>query len=54
MFYADQTGLSHVARRLEEIAQQTGEEALRPAPLLSRLAAGGKDFASLVTAGQAS
>jgi 3-hydroxyacyl-CoA dehydrogenase len=49
MFYADQIGLDVIAKRLDEVATQTGDETLRPAPLLLRLAAEGRGFASLAT-----
>jgi len=49
MFYADQVGLDRIATRLGEVAAQTGDESLRPAPLLRRLAAEGGGFASLTT-----
>jgi 3-hydroxyacyl-CoA dehydrogenase len=45
MFYADQVGLSEVARRLRHIAAQPRAEAFwTPAPLLVRLAEEGKTF----------
>ncbi|SFK38751.1 3-hydroxyacyl-CoA dehydrogenase NAD-binding domain-containing protein [Falsiroseomonas stagni] len=47
MHYADARGLSDIAARLSQFADQTGDESLRPAPLLARLAAEGKGFASL-------
>ncbi len=49
MFYADQVGLDRIATRLDQFAAQTGDEGLRPAPLLRRLAAAGNGFASLAT-----
>jgi 3-hydroxyacyl-CoA dehydrogenase len=52
MFYADQVGLAEVAARLTYFAEQTGDERLRPAPLLARLAAGGGSFAAFVPSGQ--
>jgi 3-hydroxyacyl-CoA dehydrogenase len=48
MFYADQIGLPGIVERLEAVAAQTGEESLRPAPLLQQLAQDAKGFASLV------
>ncbi len=50
MFYADQVGLKHVAARLSYHARATNDPSLEPAPLLKRLAAEGKTFASLATA----
>jgi 3-hydroxyacyl-CoA dehydrogenase len=47
MFHADQLGLAHVRDRLDALAAKTGDESLRPAPLLARLAEAGKGFASL-------
>jgi 3-hydroxyacyl-CoA dehydrogenase len=47
MHYADARGLSDVAARLAGYAKATGDESLAPAPLLARLAAEGKGFASL-------
>lgn len=46
MFYADQVGLKEVADRLSFYAKQTNDPSLEPAPLLARLAADGKTFAS--------
>ena len=45
MFYADTVGLKLIADRLEAHAEQTGDETLRPAALLRRLADAGKGFA---------
>ena len=45
MWYADHVGLARVRDRLAEFAQTTGDESLRPAPLLARLAAEGRGFA---------
>jgi 3-hydroxyacyl-CoA dehydrogenase len=50
MHYADSLGLGHVAARLAQFAEATGDESLRPAPLLARLAAEGRGFASLKAA----
>ncbi len=47
MFYADQVGLKHIADRLSFYAKQNNDPSLEPAPLLKRLAAEGKTFASL-------
>jgi 3-hydroxyacyl-CoA dehydrogenase len=47
MHYADARGLKEIAERLSAFAAQTGDESLAPAPLLARLAAEGKTFASL-------
>jgi 3-hydroxyacyl-CoA dehydrogenase len=47
MFYADQVGLKHIADRLSYYARETNDPSLEPAPLLKRLAAEGKTFASL-------
>ena len=50
MFYADQVGLKHIADRLSYYAKETNDPSLEPAPLLKRLAAEGKTFASLAAA----
>jgi 3-hydroxyacyl-CoA dehydrogenase len=50
MFYADQVGLKHIADRLSYYAKETDDPSLEPAPLLQRLAAEGKTFASLTSA----
>ena len=47
MHYADSVGLGKIAARLSDYAAQTGDASLQPAPLLARLAAEGKGFASL-------
>jgi 3-hydroxyacyl-CoA dehydrogenase len=47
MFYADQVGLGEIRNRLALYAQRSGDKTLEPAPLLARLAAEGKGFASL-------
>ncbi len=47
MHYADSIGLAKIAERLAVFAAQTGDASLKPAPLLARLAAEGKGFASL-------
>ena len=46
MWYADHVGLAQVRDRLDGYAVQTSDESLRPSPLLTRLAAEGRDFAS--------
>jgi 3-hydroxyacyl-CoA dehydrogenase len=50
MHHADARGLAGIAARLAQFAEQTGDESLRPAPLLARLAAEGLGFASLKAA----
>jgi len=45
MFHADRVGLAKVAERLAHYAAITGDERLKPAPLLARLAAEGGSFA---------
>ena len=47
MFWADSVGLDVIVKRLEAQAAEIGDKALEPAPLLRRLAAEGKGFASL-------
>ncbi len=47
MFYADSIGLKEVAARLAEQARALDDPTLAPAPLLARLAAEGRGFASL-------
>jgi 3-hydroxyacyl-CoA dehydrogenase len=44
MFYADLRGLPEVAARLRAFAERSGDESLRPAPLLERLAGEGRGF----------
>jgi 3-hydroxyacyl-CoA dehydrogenase len=46
MYYADQLGLARLRDRLALYAEQSGDQTLRPAPLISRLAAEGRGFAS--------
>ena len=46
MWYADLIGLGHVRDRLAAYAGASGDESLRPAPLLARLAAEGRGFAT--------
>ncbi|KQU49997.1 3-hydroxyacyl-CoA dehydrogenase [Bosea sp. Leaf344] len=50
MHWADGVGLDAIAARLAAQAAETGDPALEPAPLLRRLAAEGKGFASLKAA----
>ncbi|MFB9969236.1 3-hydroxyacyl-CoA dehydrogenase NAD-binding domain-containing protein [Pseudoroseomonas cervicalis] len=47
MHHADAVGLAHVAQRLAHYAEATGDDSLRPAPLLARLAESGQGFATL-------
>ena len=47
MHWADARGLAEVAARLGAFAEASRDDSLRPAPLLLRLAAEGKTFASL-------
>jgi 3-hydroxyacyl-CoA dehydrogenase len=47
MYYADSLGLGHVRDRLAFYAERSGDVSLRPAPLITRLAAEGRGFASL-------
>src|ERR1700736_3890125 len=49
LFWADSIGLKHIADRLAYYAKETNDPNLEPAPLLKRLAAEGKTFASLAT-----
>jgi 3-hydroxyacyl-CoA dehydrogenase len=44
MFWAEQLGLSYVARRLAEFAEKSGDPSLKPAPLLVHLATEGGSF----------
>ena len=46
MHYADQLGLARVRDRLEYYADRSGDETLKPAPFLQRLAAEGRRFGS--------
>ena len=50
MFYADTIGLAVVAERLAHYAEITGDEKLKPAPLLVKLAGEGKSFADFTGA----
>jgi 3-hydroxyacyl-CoA dehydrogenase len=47
MHWADARGLKAVFARLTELARQTGDESLAPAPLLAQLVAEDRGFASL-------
>jgi 3-hydroxyacyl-CoA dehydrogenase len=47
MFYADQVGLATITESLAGYAERIGDDSLKPAPLLARLAAEGRTFASL-------
>ncbi|MDA9466688.1 3-hydroxyacyl-CoA dehydrogenase NAD-binding domain-containing protein [Bradyrhizobium sp. CCBAU 53415] len=53
MFWADAVGLKHIADRLSFYAKETNDPSLEPAPLLKKLAAEGKTFASLAAASKA-
>jgi 3-hydroxyacyl-CoA dehydrogenase len=53
MFWADTVGLKHIADRLSFYAKETNDPSLEPAPLLKKLAAEGKTFASLAAASKA-
>ncbi|MDD1527962.1 3-hydroxyacyl-CoA dehydrogenase [Bradyrhizobium sp. WBOS7] len=53
MFWADSVGLKHIADRLSFYAKETDDPSLEPAPLLKKLAAEGKTFASLAAASKA-
>ncbi|MBR0957939.1 3-hydroxyacyl-CoA dehydrogenase NAD-binding domain-containing protein [Bradyrhizobium japonicum] len=53
MFWADSVGLKHIADRLAFYAKETNDPSLEPAPLLKKLAAEGKTFASLAAASRA-
>lgn len=54
MYWADTVGLKHIADRLSFYAKETNDPSLEPAPLLKKLAAEGKTFASLAAASKAS
>jgi 3-hydroxyacyl-CoA dehydrogenase len=45
MWYADRLGPDRVAARLTEFAERSGDDSLRPSPLLARLAKHGGSFA---------
>ena len=47
MWFADVQGLSAVLADIQRFYEETGDEAWKPAPLLERLVAEGKTFASL-------
>jgi 3-hydroxyacyl-CoA dehydrogenase len=47
MHWADSAGLGTIVERLKQQAAESGDASLEPAPLLQRLAAEGKGFASL-------
>ncbi|GMO93042.1 3-hydroxyacyl-CoA dehydrogenase NAD-binding domain-containing protein [Bradyrhizobium sp. TM239] len=53
MFWADSVGLKHIADRLSHYAKEANDPSLEPAPLLKKLAAEGKTFASLAAASKA-
>ena len=53
MFYADSVGLKHIADRLDAHAERSGDETLRAAPLLRRLADAGQGFATQAKAAAA-
>ncbi|MGV7216371.1 3-hydroxyacyl-CoA dehydrogenase NAD-binding domain-containing protein [Bradyrhizobium sp. UFLA05-112] len=53
MYWADTVGLKHIADRLSVYAKETNDPSLEPAPLLKRLAAEGKTFASLAAESKA-
>ncbi|WOH57701.1 3-hydroxyacyl-CoA dehydrogenase NAD-binding domain-containing protein [Bradyrhizobium sp. BWC-3-1] len=53
MYWADSVGLKHIADRLSFYAKETNDPSLEPAPLLKKLAAEGKTFASLAAASKA-
>jgi 3-hydroxyacyl-CoA dehydrogenase len=53
MYYADSVGLADIRDRLSHYAAQSKDDRLKPAPLLTRLAAEGKGFASLAAASKA-
>ncbi|MBV9749306.1 MAG: enoyl-CoA hydratase/isomerase family protein [Acetobacteraceae bacterium] len=44
MFYADLRGLPEIAARLNELADRSGDDSLRPAPLLAKLASERRGF----------
>ncbi len=47
MHWADQIGLGKIVAGLDQIAEETGDQALRPAELLRRVAAGGGALAEM-------
>ena len=44
MFYADEVGLAHIVKRLEDFASDTDDPSLKPAALLRELAESGTSF----------
>lgn len=52
MFHADRVGLAKVAERLAHYAAITGDERLKPAPLLAKLAGEGGSFAGFSRSGE--
>src|SRR5215469_12616569 len=50
MYYADRLGLAHIRDRLALYAERSGDETLRPAARIRRLAADGRGFASSAAA----
>ena len=44
MFYADEVGLAHIVKRLEDFASDTDDASLKPAALLRELAESGTSF----------
>src|SRR5258708_33802 len=53
MFYADKVGLKQLADPLAYYAKETNDPSLEPSPLLKRLAAEGKTFASMAQTAKA-
>ncbi|MDA9438308.1 3-hydroxyacyl-CoA dehydrogenase [Bradyrhizobium sp. CCBAU 51745] len=53
MYWADSVGLKHIADRLSYYAKETNDPSLEPSPLLKKLAAEGKTFASLAAESKA-
>jgi 3-hydroxyacyl-CoA dehydrogenase len=53
MYDADRIGLKHIVDRLSFYASTTNDSSLQPAPLLERLAAEDRTFASLAAGEQA-
>ncbi len=47
MYYADRIGLGQVRDRLSIYAERSGDDSLRPAALIARLAAEGRGFGNL-------
>jgi 3-hydroxyacyl-CoA dehydrogenase len=47
MHYADSVGLARIRDRLADFVRKTGDQRHRPAPLVEKLAAEGRGFASL-------